>query len=171
MLKNKNFLDANFIVTGGTVGCRYDNLQCYQSWQSWHDDELVFFQWMCLDIKQWISSKMLTVDTQRVRYGDSFWVQSLFYSYFKFVLHLALLYAGSWHSVITAPIYIRSDKQHLVLSILIWPSHQTRCYFMSFLFQVLSSVVMDFEVLHYMYLINTELSKKYALCLVLPFLW
>ena len=159
------------MITGGTVGCRYDDLQCHQSWQSWHHDELVFFQWMGLDIKQWISSKMLTVDIQRVRYGGSFWVQSLVHSYSTFVLHLVMLYAGSCHSLITAPIYIRSDKQHLVLSILIWPSNQTQCYFMSFLFQVLSSVVMDFEVLHYMYLINQEMSMKYALCLVLPLLW
>ena len=31
-------LCANFVVTGGTVGCRYDNLPCHQWGQSWSHD-------------------------------------------------------------------------------------------------------------------------------------
>ena len=30
--------DANFVITGGTTGCRDDNLWCHQWWQSWHHD-------------------------------------------------------------------------------------------------------------------------------------
>ena len=26
------FYDANFVITGGIAGCRYDNLQCHQWW-------------------------------------------------------------------------------------------------------------------------------------------
>ena len=29
-LKTVNCHDANFVITGGTVGCRYDNLRCHQ---------------------------------------------------------------------------------------------------------------------------------------------
>ena len=31
--------NANFVVTGGTAGCRYDNLRCHQGRQSWHHDD------------------------------------------------------------------------------------------------------------------------------------
>ena len=34
--------DANLIVTGGTAGCLYDNLQCHQWRQSWHHDDAGF---------------------------------------------------------------------------------------------------------------------------------
>ena len=34
--------DANFVVTGGTAGCLYDNLQCRQWQQSWHHDNSPF---------------------------------------------------------------------------------------------------------------------------------
>ena len=37
-LKTENCHDANFVITGGTGGCHYDNLQCHQWWQSWHHD-------------------------------------------------------------------------------------------------------------------------------------
>ena len=30
--------NANFVVTRGTIGCRYDNLWCHQWWLSWHHD-------------------------------------------------------------------------------------------------------------------------------------
>ena len=34
-LKIKNCRNANFVVTGNTAGCHYDNRQCYQSQQNW----------------------------------------------------------------------------------------------------------------------------------------
>ena len=34
--------DANFVVTGGTVGCHNDNLRCRQWRQSWHHDNSRF---------------------------------------------------------------------------------------------------------------------------------
>ena len=36
LLKIESFHDANFAVTGGTEGCRCDNLRCHQWRQSWH---------------------------------------------------------------------------------------------------------------------------------------
>ena len=44
-LKTVNCHDANFVITGGIVGCRYDNLRCHQWWQSWHHDESRFSVW------------------------------------------------------------------------------------------------------------------------------
>ena len=41
-LKTKSCHDANFVITGGTAGCHYDNLQCHQLRQSWYYDESVF---------------------------------------------------------------------------------------------------------------------------------
>ena len=35
--KHKSHYNANFFfVTGSSTGCRYNNLQCQQWWQSWH---------------------------------------------------------------------------------------------------------------------------------------
>ena len=34
-LKIQSCHDANFVVTGGTGGCRYDNIRCHQWRQSW----------------------------------------------------------------------------------------------------------------------------------------
>ena len=31
-LKTEGCHDANFVITGGTWGCHYDNLQCHQRW-------------------------------------------------------------------------------------------------------------------------------------------
>ena len=41
-VKTKSCHDANFVIIGGTTGCRYDNLWCHQWWQSWHHDDSVF---------------------------------------------------------------------------------------------------------------------------------
>ena len=41
-LKMKHHHDADFVVTGGTGGCRNDNLQCHQWWQSWHHNNSQF---------------------------------------------------------------------------------------------------------------------------------
>ena len=41
-LKHKSCHDANFVVTSGTVGCRYDNLRCHKWRQSWHHITRVF---------------------------------------------------------------------------------------------------------------------------------
>ena len=38
LIKTRCCHDANFVVTGGTVGCRYDNLRCRQWRQIWHYD-------------------------------------------------------------------------------------------------------------------------------------
>ena len=40
--ENKNRQFDNFVVTGGTVSCRNDNLWCRQSWQSCQIDNLLF---------------------------------------------------------------------------------------------------------------------------------
>ena len=40
-LKTEHCHDANFVITSGTGGCLYDNLQCHQWWQSWHHDNSV----------------------------------------------------------------------------------------------------------------------------------
>ena len=37
-MKPESCQDANFVTTGGTGGCHYDNLLCHQLWQSWHHD-------------------------------------------------------------------------------------------------------------------------------------
>ena len=34
--------DGNFVITGGTRGCHYDNLWCLQWWQSWHHENSGF---------------------------------------------------------------------------------------------------------------------------------
>ena len=41
-LKTKSCRNANFDVTGGTVGCHNDNLRCHQWRQSWHYDNSWF---------------------------------------------------------------------------------------------------------------------------------
>ena len=35
-LKLESHYDPNFVITGSTEGCRYDNLQYHKCWQSWH---------------------------------------------------------------------------------------------------------------------------------------
>ena len=42
-VKKKGRHDANFVVTGDTGGCRYDNRRCRQGRQSWHHDDSQFF--------------------------------------------------------------------------------------------------------------------------------
>ena len=37
-LQTESYLDANFVDTGGTAGCRYDNLRYCQWQQSWYLD-------------------------------------------------------------------------------------------------------------------------------------
>ena len=41
-VKLKSCHDANFVITVGPTGCHYDNLWCYQRWQSWHHDNSPF---------------------------------------------------------------------------------------------------------------------------------
>ena len=41
-LKTESCYDANFLVTGGNAGCRYDNLQCHQWQQCWHNGNSQF---------------------------------------------------------------------------------------------------------------------------------
>ena len=36
--ENQELSDANFVVSGGTKCCPYDNYPCQQWWQSWHHD-------------------------------------------------------------------------------------------------------------------------------------
>ena len=42
LLKCESHNDANFVLTGGTGGCRYDNLRCHQRPQSWHNGNTQF---------------------------------------------------------------------------------------------------------------------------------
>ena len=42
MVKLDSCHDANFVVTGSTTGCHYDNLWCHQWRQSWHQDDTLF---------------------------------------------------------------------------------------------------------------------------------
>ena len=49
-LKTESHHDANFVVTGGTVGCLYDNLRCHQWRQSWHYDNSRFSVCDMLDV-------------------------------------------------------------------------------------------------------------------------
>ena len=46
-----NHPDANFVITGGIGGCRLDNLQCHQWWQSWHHNYSVFTAYTVYPIK------------------------------------------------------------------------------------------------------------------------
>ena len=39
-LKKQSCHDANFVVTGGTGGCCYDNLWCHPWRHSWHNDDI-----------------------------------------------------------------------------------------------------------------------------------
>ena len=41
-LKTKDHQFDNFVITGGTVSCHYDNLQCHQWQQSRQIDDLLF---------------------------------------------------------------------------------------------------------------------------------
>ena len=41
-LKNESCHGANFAITGGTAGCRDDNLRWHQRLQSWHHDDFRF---------------------------------------------------------------------------------------------------------------------------------
>ena len=41
--KPELYFDANFVVTGGTAGCRYDNLRCPQWRQGWHHDNSWYY--------------------------------------------------------------------------------------------------------------------------------
>ena len=45
-LKMKSCHDANFVPTGGTGGCYYDNLRCHQWQQSWHHHGSYFSGWI-----------------------------------------------------------------------------------------------------------------------------
>ena len=45
-LKTKSCHNANFVATGGTVGCHIDNLRCHQWRQSWHYDNSWFSVWI-----------------------------------------------------------------------------------------------------------------------------
>ena len=47
--KTESCNDANFVITGGTGGCHYDNLQCHQWWQSWHHNNSQFSMSMHTD--------------------------------------------------------------------------------------------------------------------------
>ena len=42
MLKTESCHDANFFVTGGVTGWRYDSLWCCQWWQNWHHNNTRF---------------------------------------------------------------------------------------------------------------------------------
>ena len=44
-LKRKDPQFDNFVITGGTVSCRNDNLWCHQWWQSCRNDNLWCHQW------------------------------------------------------------------------------------------------------------------------------
>ena len=41
-LKPNSPHDADFVITDGTMDCRYGNPQCHQWWQNWHHDNSQF---------------------------------------------------------------------------------------------------------------------------------
>ena len=49
--ENGGLLDANFVITCGTAGCHYDNLQCHQWLQSWHRDDSQFCSVVIISLK------------------------------------------------------------------------------------------------------------------------
>ena len=65
-LKTQSWHDANFVVTGDTTGCHYDNLWCHQRRQSWHYDNFVFTcssHWLRLE---WVRSNTLLNRRRRI---------------------------------------------------------------------------------------------------------
>ena len=55
-LKTKDYQFDNFVVTGGTVSCHNDNLQCHQWWQSCQLDDLLF----SVDSRPWNNPRWYT---------------------------------------------------------------------------------------------------------------
>ena len=51
LLKTKDCQFDHFVITGGTVNCRYDNLRCHQRRQNCQIDNLLF--WMIRGALQW----------------------------------------------------------------------------------------------------------------------